>query len=387
MQVYKVLFKVIQKNLGQLVIYVVVFLMMTILLASTYTNPGKVDFTETKTNIAFINEDTDSVLIKGFKDYLSQYANFVTITDDKQLKDALFFREIEYIVRIPDGFTEGFLTGNNVQIEKTSVPGATSSIFMDRVLNKYFDTANIYLNSGVSMTDEQLAASIEKDLSIKTDVTLENSGMQKNNNEKCNYYFNFLSYSLFTILILGVTAVMIVFHNTDLRRRNTCSPMKLKSMNTQILLGNLSFGILAWFIMISASFIMYGSYMFTGKGLLFLLNSLVFTLSALSISYLISNFVKDRNAMSAVSNVVALGTCFIGGAFVPQELLGKSVLKIASFTPTYWFIKSNNAITDLANYDFETLRPLFINMTIMIGFAIAFLTIALVVNKQRRVSA
>lgn len=387
MQVYKVLFKVIQKNFGQLAIYVVVFLMMTILLASTYTNPGKVDFTETKTNIAFINEDTDSVLIKGFKDYLSQFANFVTITDDKQLKDALFFREIEYIVRIPDGFTEGFLNGNDVQIEKTSVPGATSSIFMDRVLNKYFDTANIYLSSGVSMTDEQLATSIEKDLSIKTDVTLENSGIQKNNNEKCSYYFNFLSYSLFTILILGVSAVMIVFHNTDLRRRNTCSPMKLKSMNTQILLGNLSFGILAWFIMISASFIMYGSYMFTGKGMLFLLNSLVFTLSALSISYLISNFVRDRNAMSAVSNVVALGTCFIGGAFVPQELLGKSVLKIASFTPTYWFIKSNNAITDLANYDFVTLKPLFINMTIMVGFAIAFLTIALVVNKQRRVSA
>ena len=73
-----------------------------------------------------------------------------------------------------------------------------------------------------------------------------------------------------------------------------------------------------WLVLISASFVMYGSYMFTTNGLLLLLNSFIFTLAALSISYLIGNLVKSRGAMSAAANVFALGTSFLSGVFVPQ---------------------------------------------------------------------
>jgi ABC-2 type transport system permease protein len=59
MQVYKAFFKVILKNLNQIMIYVVVFISLAIGLANTNTNPVATNFTETKVKIAFINYDTN----------------------------------------------------------------------------------------------------------------------------------------------------------------------------------------------------------------------------------------------------------------------------------------------------------------------------------------
>lgn len=387
MQVYKAFFKIILKNLNQIMIYIVVFISLAITLANTNSKPVNTSFTDTKINVAFINNDTDSVFVKGFKSYLGNNVNFVDIPDETQkLQDALFFRQAEYIVRVPKGFTEGILKGNTVQLEKTIVPGSTSSIYIDSIINKYLNTAKLYTESMENLSQEQLVSYINKDLALKTDVNLKTSADESSNNEKRAYYFNYMAYALFSVLILGVSSVMIVFNNTDLKKRNLCSPIKLRSMNFQMILGNLSFAVITWLIMILASFIMYRGYMFSAKGLLFLLNSLIFTCAALSISYLIGNIIKSKTAMSAAANVVSLGSCFISGVFVPQALLGKNVLRIASFTPNYWYVKSNNSIVNMTNFDMQNLAPIFLNMLVIIGFAVALLAVTLVVIKQRRVS-
>jgi ABC-2 type transport system permease protein len=388
MQVYKAFFKVIYKNISQFIIYVVIFLFFAIVLSKVYTNPVNTNFTETKVNVAFINYDKNSKLVEGLKKYLNKNANLVNIEDDTQkLQDALFFRQVEYIVKVPEGFTKGLLSGKNVQLQKTTLPSSTSSIYMDNIINKYLNTAKTYTINIKDLSEEQLISYVDKDLSQKTEVRLNSYGSQTIKGEKVGYYFNYLAYSLFAILILGICSVMMVFNDTDLKKRNLCSPVKLRNMNLQMILGNLSFALLAWLIMILASFIIYSSYMVTANGLLLLLNSFVFTLAALSISFLIGNIIKSRGAMSAAANVFSLGTCFISGVFVPQALLGKTVLTIASFTPTYWFIKANNDIVNIVNFKMENLTPIFTNMLIILGFAVAILSVTLVVTKQKRISA
>ncbi len=180
---------------------------------------------------------------------------------------------------------------------------------------------------------------------------------------------------------------MLVFNDTDLKRRNLCSPIRSANMNFQMILGNLSFAILTWLVLISASFVMYGSFMLTTTGLLLLLNSFVFTLAALSISYLVANLVKSRGAMNAIANVFALGTSFISGVFVPQELLGKNVLTIASFTPTYWYVKANNEITAAVHFNSENLTSIFTSIALLLAFAVAIIAVTLVLIKQKRMDA
>ncbi|WP_055667744.1 ABC transporter permease [Desnuesiella massiliensis] len=387
MQVYKAFFKIIYKNLSQIIIYIVVFISLAVALANTSTKAVNTNFSETKVNIVFINHDNNSRLVEGLKNYLSKNANIVNIPDDtKKLQDALFFREVEYIVKVPKGFANGLLSGEILQLEKTTVPGSTSEIYLDNIINKYLNTVKVYTSAMENLSEEQLLSYVDNDLAQKTEVKLSSTLGEVSKNEKITFYFNYLAYSLFSILILGVCSVMIVFNNTDLKKRNFCSPIKLRNMNFQMILGNFSYAVLAWFAMIFTSFIMYGSYMFTAKGMLFLLNSFIFTLVALSISFLIGNIIKSKGAMSAAANVVSLGTCFISGVFVPQALLGKTVLTIASFTPNYWYVRSNNIIVNLVNFSMENLTPIFLNMLIMLGFATAVLSVALVVIKQKRMS-
>ncbi len=384
MQVYKVFFKIIQKNIPQLIIYVALFLFFAIFLANTYTDPINIDFIETKVNVAFINNDTDSKLIEGLRRYLSKNANLVDIPDKtKELQDALFFREVEYIVRVPEGFTEGLFRGEEIQIEKTIVPRSASGVYMDSIINKYLNTAKLYIENINGLTQEQLISHINRDLSQRGEVIMHSLNLQKSLDEKRTSYFNYLAYSLFAILILGVSTVMTVFHNTDLRRRNLCSPIKLRNINYQLILGNISFAVFAWFIMIFMSFIMYGDFMVTVKGLLLILNSFIFSFSALAISFLIANTVRSKNAISAISNVVPLGTCFISGVFVPQALLGKGVLKLASFTPVYWYISSNNAIANMDNIKFESMGSIFTNMMIIVGFALIITLITLTIIRHK----
>lgn len=386
MQVYKAFFKIILKNFTQILIYAGIFIFFAVVLTKNYTDPSKVNFTATKINIAFINHDTDSKIVEGLKDYLGKNANIINIPDNTQkLQDALFFRQVEYIVTVPNGFTDELMNGKAVKLEKIVVPNSTSGIYMDSLVNKYLNTVKAYKTAS-NLSEEQIVSYTSKDLIEKTEVNLKASAGQTSNNENCIYYYNYLAYSLFAILILGVCTVMMVFNKTDLRRRNLCSPLKLKSVNFQMILGNLSFAAIAWFALIFTSLIMYGSYMFTAKGLLFILNSFVFTFAALGISYLLGNIITSKGALSAAANVVSLGTCFISGIFVPQAYLGKTVLKIASFTPTYWYVKSNNTIADLGSYNMESLTPIFQNMLIVIAFAVAALAITLVLSKQRRTS-
>ncbi|WP_291576554.1 ABC transporter permease [Clostridium sp. UBA4548] len=388
MQVYKAFFKIILKNLSQIMIYVVVFISLAIALANTSNQTVNTDFTETKVNIAFINYDGDSKLVEGLKSYLGKNGKLIDIPDDNQkLQDALFFRQVEYIVKVPEGFTEELLSGKTPQIEKTSLPGSTSGIYVDSIINKYLNTAKIYSSNMENLSEEQLISYVDNDLLQRIEVKVNNSEEEISKNEKRAFYFNYMAYALFAVLILGVCSVMLVFNNTDLKKRNNCSPIKLRNMNYQMILANFSFAILAWVAMISTSFIMYGSYMFTAKGALFLLNSFVFTLAALSVSYFIGNIVKSKGAMSAAANVFSLGSCFISGVFVPQELLGKTVLKIASFTPNYWYVKSNNIIANTVNFNMENLTPVFLNMLIVVGFAVAILSVTLVIIKQQRVSS
>ncbi|HKL80385.1 MAG TPA: ABC transporter permease, partial [Mobilitalea sp.] len=71
----------------------------------------------------------------------------------------------------------------------------------------------------------------------------------------------------------------------------------------------------------------------------------------------------------------------------PQEFMGDAVMKVARFTPSYWFVKSNNTIASITKYNFKNLSDIFGMMGIQIGFAAAIISIALVVSKRKRQQA
>jgi ABC-2 type transport system permease protein len=387
MQVFKVYFKIIKANLGQMSIYLIVFLAISVLYSTFSTTNNEESFSQTKTNIAFINLDGNTVLLTGFKEYLSKNANFIEVeNNEEKLQDALFFRDVEYIVTIPKNFTMNFLQGKPVELQKTIVPDSTTGMYVDMAINKYFNMARVYVNNIPGITEENLVKEVIKGSSTETKVSLKSFGHKKQNIELAVASFNYLAYSLFSMLILGVSSILMVFNNKNLKRRNLCSPMKNKSFNLQLILGNLVFAFASYGFMAGFGFILNRESMMSYNGLLLCINALIFTIAALSISYLVGLLIKNKNAQSGIANVLALGFSFTSGVFIPQELLSDKALAVASFTPTYWYVKANNVIGTLSNFSFDNLSPIFTYMLIELGFAIAIFSVALVVSKQKRIT-
>lgn len=388
MQVFKAYFKIIKKNILSMTIYLFIFLLFAVLLTSSGGDKTSVGFSETKSKIAFINMDTHSPLVIGLQNYLSKNAVIVPITNNAQsLQDALFFRQVEYIVKIPKGFSKSFLDGKyNILIEKTTVPASISGVHMDSLINRYLHTAELYIKNVPDITDTQLVDYIDKDLGLKTKVTVNSYDTASRPSNAYNY-FTFLAYTLMAIMILGVTSIMMVFNDVDLRKRNLCSPLKPNNMNLQLLLGNLAFAFVVWVFLIGISLLIYRKELLTWNFIWVGTNSLIFTFVCLSISFLIGNLITSRSAQSAIANVLSLGLCFFSGVFVPQELLGKTTQTIASFTPTYWYVKAINDLKSLAVLDSANLKPVICSMLIQMGFAVAILAISLVLAKQKRISS
>lgn len=383
MPVFKTFFRIIKATRGSLIIYFMVFLGISFLISQFNKSPVNTDFTETKINIAVINRDGNTAITKGFAEFLARKNKIVDIPDDRQrLQDALFFRDVEYIAIIPKGFSEDFKNGGKMAIESATVPGSVSAIYAGMQADRYFQTLRLTNDfSGLSAEDQakivsdSMAASVDVKMTSKATVTQLASGY-------C-YYYNYLAYAVLAICILGISTIMMVFNQPDLRRRNLCSPIGQRRISCQLALGSAAFTTGCWVLFVIFSLLIHGKAL-VSSGLLpaFALNAYVFTIICTALGFLVGILIRNNNAQAAIANVVSLGMSFICGVFVPQVLLGKSVLRFASFLPAYWYVRANDAIG--AGKLSSDPGDIFIPILIQIGFAAAIFSAALFISKQKQ---
>ncbi|HAA37510.1 MAG TPA: ABC transporter permease [Firmicutes bacterium] len=386
MQVFKLCLKILKKNIRSLLIYIVLFLGISTIMASSASTEQNTDFsfTKSKARLAIISEES-TPLTAGLQQELAKIAHLVALPDEiEALQDALYFRTVSYILRIPKGFSEKIMRGQPVKLHKTVIPNSYSNAYLDLSIDQYLNSARLYVEQIEDLSQEELVQFLQKDLAVETAVEIKTNDRQAAKQTYSQYFFNYLSYSLLSILILGLSALLLVFNNQDLQKRNACAPLSTANVNRQFVLAVLVFTVLTWLVMALLCLVFALKDGFTVNILYLLLNSFIFALCAASISYLIGTLVKSPNAIPAISNVVTLGLSFISGVFVPMELLGKQVLKFASFTPTYWYVTANNRLASLTKFNYTNLQPVFTSMLIQLGFALAFFAVALVLGKNRR---
>ena len=122
------------------------------------------------------------------------------------------------------------------------------------------------------------------------------------------------------------------------------------------------------------------------RGLIYIMNALLFTFCSLTLALMISSLVSDKNAVSGIVNVVALGSAFLAGVFVPSTWLPEIVLKIAHVLPSYWYVSSNDLLQNMEYFHFDTLQPILINMAVMIVFSLLFIILNNIINKRKQIT-
>lgn len=378
MIVFRNYFKLVKSYLPFIILYTVIFVFFAVF--TTVNDSSSADFTAAKPRISFINNDTNTLLLQSFKEYLSENSTLVEIENkEEKLKDALFSRNVYYIVIIPENFTEDYLAGKNPKINTMSTPDGNSS-YIEMLMNRYFTLADMYRLSG--MVEEDIVKNISIDIKQEANVIVESS-VDSSKISKVKFFFNFANYTFLAICIMIVGMILGSFNQKIIKRRNIISSKKYSNINLQLFLGNCIIMIFIWLFYVILSFIIYGEIMATLNGLLFIINSFIFGILALSIGFLIGNTIVNKEVSSAITNVVALGSSFLCGAFVPQEMLGDGVLNVARVLPSYWYIKNNELISVITEFNLDNIKPIIGNMLIILGFAILFLSITLLVTKRK----
>ena len=380
MIVFKNYFKFVKKYFSIIIIYTVIFGTFAVAFSSSANSGAGNTFSSTKPNIAIVNNDENGKLSNTFMSYVKENAIMIDVgKTDQELRDALFYREVDYILIIPANFSEAFMNKENPQIETMKVPDSYGGIYSEMLFNRFLDVANAYINAG--MNEEQLCSVILDDFKNQSDVKLLEEKQSKLDNVR--YFYNFTNYTLLGINILVIGMIMSSFKDPNIRKRNIISPISYKKLNVQLFLGNLCITLFLWLLYFGISIAIYGNTMFTNNGLLIVLNSLAFSITVLSIAFLVGSFIRSKEAQSGIVNVVALGSSFICGAFVPQEMLGNFVLNMAKFLPSYWYIKNNNDIALLSNFNTNSLMPIILNMGIILLFGLGIFIITNIISRIR----
>lgn len=379
MTVFKTFWKIIKKYKGTIILYTVMLVSFGgINLSSKEAN---LNFTNEKPDVLIVNQGENIGLTKNLIDYLSQNTNIVQIENfEEKRNDALFYRDVNYIIYINDDYREKILNGENVTLDIKSTNDYSAHL-AEMILNKYLTVQNLL--RAYTTNEQELINKINKTLKEETKVVV-SSKVDKTAENKVSRYFNFASYSILAAIIFIITLVMTSFKEKTINKRITVSSMNYKKHNNLLLISGLAYVLVLWLLYTLLAIILLKSSVLNTKGLLYILNSLVFSLSALTFALLISTLVKNKDAIGGIVNVVALGSAFLCGAFLPVEYLGSNVLKLAHIFPAYYYINTNNKIMSAEIIDKTLLTNILPNTLTLILFMILFIIINNLITKQKR---
>lgn len=380
MIVFNAFFKVVKKYIGVIILYTVMLISFGSI--NYATNNEDMTFSNRLPDILIINNDEEVGLTKNLINYLEENANVLDIeNNEEKINDAIFYREVNYVIYIPKNYRIDTLNKLNPTIDIKSANDYDSA-YTSMLLTRYLNVQNTYLK--YTNNENELINSINNNLSYKTNIEI-TSKLDTSKLTKTSRFFNFASYSIMAVIIYIICLVISSFNKDAVKKRTIISSMNYKKYNKYILLSSFIYSSIIWILYVILSFIIIGSSMFSLRGLIYILNTFIFSFVALTLALLISNLIKSKGAISGIVNVIALGQAFLCGAFIPSEFLGENIIKYSKILPAYWYNNSNDLLSTIEVINMVNLKPILINMMVLVIFAIIFIVINNIVSKHRQV--
>lgn len=326
MTVYKTFFKVVNKYKFLIIIYTA----MLILFAgfNMQTSQNSTNFVAEKPDVLIINNDKEQKLSKNLVEYIEKNSNIVDIENDEEARnDALFYRDVSYIIYIPENYSKDFLNGLNPEINIKNAGDAGSS-YAEMMLTRYIKVANIYQKE--LQNEDELIKTINETLEkeAETEIT---SKLDTDNLTRAAFYYNFMNYSILAGCVYVICIIISSFREEKIRKRTVISSVNYKKFNRQLLVSNGALALILWFLYVVLSFILIGDIMFTAHGLILIANSFVFSICSLTIAFLIANLINNKNAINGIINVVALRFKLFMWCFCASRMVARHYIKNSSY--------------------------------------------------------
>ena len=142
MTVFKTFWKVVNKYKGTFIMYTIMLIVFGSM--NTLSNKDNNVYVDSKPDILIVNNDEEIGITGNLINYLKENSNIVNIKDTEEARnDALFYRDVSYIIYIPKNYRSDVLKENNPEIDiKTN--NTYDSSFTEIMLTRYINIQNVY---------------------------------------------------------------------------------------------------------------------------------------------------------------------------------------------------------------------------------------------------
>ena len=163
MTVFKTFLKILNKNKFIIILYTLFLIFFGGF--NMQTSEHNTNFVASKPDIMIVNYDEEKGITKDLIKYIEENSNVVDLKNNEDaINDALFYRDVNYVIYIPKNYNKDFMDGKNPEIEIKST-GDYQSSFAEMLLSRYIKVANIYQKS--INNEEELISKINGTLSKK----------------------------------------------------------------------------------------------------------------------------------------------------------------------------------------------------------------------------
>lgn len=379
MPVFKAYMKIAAKNKWIIVMYLCIFFCVTIMFQEFAGKEEASGYRAESVPVGVVDGD-GGAMAEALVEYLGETNQITMLEDDREvLQEELFYRNVDYILRIPEDFMQRCVLGGE-KLKVTTVPGTYAGSYVDQQVNDFVNFAGSYAAAGFS--EEEIISAMQDRPRAEVELAdfVGNGGEQPG----YTYYFRYLPYLFLSVVCYVFGYILIGFHRGNLPGRMRASAVSERRQNLEGLAaaGVLSAGL--WMLSTAAVLLIYGKeFLADGKAGWYLLNSLAVLLVSLSLSYLIGSLVKDTNALNGVVNIVTLGMCFICGTFVSMDLLNSGVKRAAQFFPVYWYETVNGLLEGYGSVSGSLRLEVLRGIGIQLMFAAALVCVTLALSKKR----
>ncbi|MBE5961394.1 MAG: ABC transporter permease [Lachnospiraceae bacterium] len=383
MQVFKAFFRITKREITTCLINLGVFVALAVMIMNSNTSAVEDSFQEADIPIAIVDRD-HSAESEAVEEYLNSTYHTVSVNDSKDdLQDALFFRDITYLVILPEGFSESLYKEDVSLADTVKVPDSYTSIYTDIDLEQFFSTLKLYVNSGYTVS-EALDSIDQASKVSETSVTLRLREHATENHSKTYYYFRLLPYPLLALVISCISLLLLNFNKTDIKRRSLCSSLTLYSRNAQLTIASLILSLIFFTVTMGIGYILTKGTLFESSiWIYYMINGLIMTFTSLSIAYLIGISISSAEQVSMIGNIVSLSLCFLGGIFVPLSMISTKVQYFARILPTYWYTKINQTLGGYTVLPSALRKDIFGQYLLQLLTGFCIFCIALLISKQK----
>lgn len=380
MTVFKGFLQVLIRNIAFVILFTTIMVVMGLTVFQTSPSSSG-DFTPSKPTVLVINRGNDTALTRSFNSYLAgQTKKADTGSSEREIDDALYYETLSYVVYLPHDFTTTILKGEKPVVDiktRASSESASAEVLVSRFLR-------LATGYGQYLTDEdELVKAVNSSLKLDSKVSL-TSHLDQKTLHNVTALYNFGSYTLLAGGAYVITMILAAFSVVNIRKRTLVSPARPIRIDLSLIAGCAL--IVAFLVALNVLLvrILLPGIADTGREGLYALNIAAFGLPVLAIGFFIAKITNNKEALSAIVNVVALASAFLCGAFIPRELMPDAVVAIGRALPTFYYIDNNNALAEMTSFSGATASQFWVNIGVQVVFTLALWGIAMLITRLRR---